>query len=47
VPSLDDEVQANGAPVVVLTTIKFHERNVGMLRGATARRSAASRTESA
>jgi hypothetical protein len=26
-PSLDDEVQASSAPVVVLTTIKFHERN--------------------
>lgn len=26
-PSLDDEVKAVGAHVVVLTTIKFHERN--------------------
>jgi hypothetical protein len=26
-PSLDDEVKARGAPVVVLTTIKFHGRS--------------------
>ena len=46
-PSLDDEVQASGAPVVVLTTTKFHERNredVARRYGATL---GASRTESA
>ncbi len=26
-PSLDDEVKASAAPIVVLTTIKFHERS--------------------
>ena len=26
-PALDDEVQASGAPVVVLTTITFHDRS--------------------